>query len=134
MSKQMVWLSGVSPSFAEAEETLRRIGRVDVSDSSVWREVAKWGGCWQQLEAELIEQGKEPLKQQERQRQAMSEAGNKGVAMDGATIYIRDEGWKELKVGCTFDIAIEPTKDKETGRWQDKAHAVNNQYVAHLGG
>jgi hypothetical protein len=54
--------------------------------------------------------------------------------MDGATIYIRDEGWKELKVGCIFDIEVQPTKDKETGHWQDKAHAVNNQYVAHLGG
>lgn len=129
----MVWLSGVSPSFAEAEETLRRIGRVNVSDSSVWRAVERWGACWQQLEVAMVEQGAEPFKQQERQLQAAPEAGNKGVAMDGATLYIRDEGWKELKVGCTFDIAIQPTKDKETGQWQDKAHAVNNQYVAHLG-
>lgn len=130
----MVWLSGVSPSFAKAEETLSRIGRVVVSDSSVWRQVEKWGPQVQQLEEEAINEGEQPLSSEERKQQAMQQAGDKGVAMDGATIYIRDEGWKELKVGCMFDIGIQPTKDKETGRWQDKAHAVNNQYVAHLGG
>lgn len=130
----MVWLSGVSPSFEKAEETLIRIGRVSVSDSSVWRQVEKWGPQFQQLEEEAMKQGEQPPSKQERQQKAAQTAGAKGVAMDGATIYIRDEGWKELKVGCTFDIEIQPTKDKETGHWQDKARAVNNQYVAHLGG
>ncbi len=130
----MVWLSGVSPSFEKAEETLARIGRVCVSDSSVWRQVAQWGPQFQQLDEAAIAQGEQPPSRQEGQQKAAQTAGDKGVAMDGATIYIRDEGWKELKVGCTFDIEVQPTKDKETGRWQQKAHAVNNQYVAHLGG
>lgn len=130
----MVWLSGVSPSFEKAEETLARIGRVCVSDSSVWRQVEQWGPQFQQLEEAAITQGEQPASRQEGEQQAAKTAGDKGVAMDGATIYIRDEGWKELKVGCTFDIEVQPTKDKETGHWQQKAHAVNNQYVAHLGG
>jgi hypothetical protein len=49
-------------------------------------------------------------------------------------VYIREEGWKELKVGCTFDIEVFPTWDKETQEWEELAHAVNNRYVAHLGG
>jgi hypothetical protein len=130
----MVWLSGVSRSFEEAEETLARIGRVNVSDSSVWRRVEKWGPQFQELEKAAITAGEEQLKPEERQQKAVRKAGDKGVAMDGATIYIRGEGWKELKVGCTFDIEVRPTKDKETGRWQDKAHATHTQYVSYLGG
>lgn len=130
----MVWLSGMSPSFEKAEEIVARIGRVKVSDSSVWRQVKKWGPQFQQLEKTVIEQGEQSLNQEERQQKAVQEMGDKGVAMDGTTIHIRGEGWKELKVGCTFDIQIKPTKDKETGHWSDKPHAINNQYLAHLGG
>lgn len=54
--------------------------------------------------------------------------------MDGSKVHIRDEGWKELKVGCVFEIEVWPTWDKETKEWVELAHAVNNSYVAHLGG
>jgi hypothetical protein len=57
-----------------------------------------------------------------------------GVAIDGNMIHIRDEGWKELKVGCVFEVEVSPTRDRETGDWEDVAHAVNNSYRAHLGG
>jgi hypothetical protein len=130
----MVWLSGSSGSFAKAEETLRRIGRLVVSDSSVWRRVERWGQQFQGLEAAAINQGSQPIGNEEIQQKASRPAGRMGVAMDGATVYIRSEGWKELKVGCAFDVAVKPTKDKATGRWLDKPHAVNNRYVAHLGG
>ncbi len=43
LSKQMVWLSGVSPSYEKAEEVLARIGGLTVSDSSIWRQVERWG-------------------------------------------------------------------------------------------
>jgi len=95
LSRQMVWLSGVSPSFEKAEETLARIGRVCVSDSSVWRQVEKWGPQFQHLQEEAVTQGEQPPSRQEGQQKAAQTAGDKGVAMDGANIYIRDEGWKE---------------------------------------
>lgn len=57
-----------------------------------------------------------------------------GVSMDGTKVHIRDEGWKELKAGCSFKIEVRPTWDKETGEWEDLAHAVDNQYLAYLGG
>jgi len=57
-----------------------------------------------------------------------------GVAMDGGMIHIRNEGWKELKVGSLFDVEVRPTRDAETGERVELAHAVNNSYVAHLGG
>jgi hypothetical protein len=49
-------------------------------------------------------------------------------------IHILKEGWKELKIGCVFDVEVRPTLDKETGDRVELAHAVNNSYVAHLGG
>jgi hypothetical protein len=58
----------------------------------------------------------------------------KGVALDGATVNIRKEGWKELKVGSVFEVEVRPTRDRETGDLIDLAHAVHNTYVAHLGG
>ena len=130
----MVWLSGSSGSFAKAEQTLSRIGRIAVSDSSVWRRVEQWGPQWQALEEAAISQGSQPIGREEVKQKAAKSTGAKGVAMDGATVFIRGEGWKELKVGCTFDVQVKPTKDKATGRWLDKPHAVDNRYVAHLGG
>ena len=56
------------------------------------------------------------------------------AAMDGAMVHILDEGWKELKVGCIFDLEIQSTFGKESREWLDMAHATNNSYVAHLGG
>ena len=57
-----------------------------------------------------------------------------GVAFDGVMLNIREEGWKELKVGVVFDVAVRPTVDTRTKEVVDLAHAVNNSYVAHLGG
>jgi hypothetical protein len=57
-----------------------------------------------------------------------------GVALDGAMMYILQEGWKEVKVGTVFEIAVGPTTDERTGEVVPLAHAVHNSYVAHLGG
>jgi hypothetical protein len=57
-----------------------------------------------------------------------------GVSMDGASMYIRTEGWKDVKIGVIFEVAVSPTQDKKSGEVIDLAHAVNNSYVAHLGG
>ena len=40
--------------------------------------------------------------------------GEMGVAMDGGMIHILGEGWKELKIGCIFDVEVGPTLDRET--------------------
>ena len=57
-----------------------------------------------------------------------------GVAMDGATVNIRQEGWKELKVGCVFNVLQRRTWDAKLDDWIDVPHAVQNSYVTHLGG
>ncbi len=133
VAKHAVWLSGLVE-FEAAEDILEKIGQIMMSDSSVWRRVDTWGErgkaaeATQRATAMTLPPRSEIVAGEARQPKDM------GVAMDGAKVHIREEGWKELKVGCLFDIAVWPTRDKETGDLIDLAHAVQNSYVAHLGG
>ena len=56
------------------------------------------------------------------------------MALDDALVNIRQEGWKELKVSCVFEVAVKPSRDPQTGDWIDLAHAQHNSYIPHLGG
>jgi hypothetical protein len=129
----MVWLSGIVD-YRTAEEILTQVGQVTVSDSSVWRQAQEWGQSFQSIaEAERIRATVLPGRWGKPCRDT-SAKGRMGVAIDGAMIHVLEEGWKELKVGCVFDVQVRPTLDKETGSRIELAHAVNCSYVAHLGG
>ena len=62
------------------------------------------------------------------------EAKRMGVAMDGTMIHIREEGWKEVKVGCVFEIGQEKALDEVTGEEIEVGRALDNSYAAYLGG
>lgn len=134
MLKEIVWLCGAGTSFEGAEEVMWRIGHTNISDSSIWRRKEEWGEKFQVIEEEQKEKGMIPTRVNQFREQVLGSEKRLGVAMDGASVHIRDEGWKELKVGCSFDIKVLPTWNKETEEWEDLAHAQNNQHVAHLGG
>lgn len=134
IAKEAVWLSGTMGSFEQAEEALARIGHISMSDSTVWRRVDRWGKAFEALEKERQEAA-----QQQAQLGTVGSPPSKssqrlGVGLDGVKIHIRLEGWKELKVGCLFDIESRPYFDPETKEWLEQGHAVNNSYVAYLGG
>jgi hypothetical protein len=133
VAKYAVWLSGLV-TYEEAATILNTIGEIPISASSIWRRVAVWGSKCQALEAtqraaSLASPTREELNQTE-----TPDGQDLGAAMDGGMVHIRDEGWKELKVGCVFALQQQPTRDKHTGEIIDLAHAVANTYVAHLGG
>jgi hypothetical protein len=131
--KLMVWLSGIID-YEKVEQVLEKVGQMDVSDSTVWRQVQDWGQGFQTIvEAERIRSSLLPGRWGAPSKRAEPK-GRVGVSMDGGMVHIRNEGWKELKAGSIFDVEIRPTPDKETGDWIELAHAVNNSYVAHLGG
>jgi hypothetical protein len=132
--KEMVWLSGVVDSFAEAERVFERIGHLAISDSSIWRRKEVWGEQFRAVEAAQREEANVLSSASQFRERVQGSEKRLGVSMDGTMVYIRDEGWKELKVGCSFEIEVLPTWNKETQEWEDLAHAVNNDYVAHLGG
>lgn len=129
----MVWLSGIVD-YRKAEAILTQVGQIEASDSSVWRQAQSWGQRFQSnAEAERIRATVLPGRWGTPCRD-MRPKERMGVAMDGSMIHIRDEGWKEMKVGCVFDVRVRPTVDQETGDRVEQAHAVNNSYVGHLGG
>jgi len=130
----MVWLSGTEGSFTHAEDVMQRIGHIKVSDSSVWRRKETWGERFKKAEeAESVRANTVGSAEAFQARMRGSKL-RLGVSMDGTMVHIRKEGWKELKVGCCFEIDVYPTRVRETGDWEDLAHATHNQYVAHLGG
>jgi hypothetical protein len=49
-------------------------------------------------------------------------------------MHICGEGWKELKVGCVFEISSRIEQDPVTKEEIQLGSALNNTYVAHLGG
>ena len=132
--KEMTWLSGAVDSFAEAEQVFLRIGHLSISDSSIWRRKEEWGKRFKQVEETERKKANTLGSANRFREQVLGSEKRMGVSMDGTMVHIRDEGWKELKVGCSFDIDVFPTWNKETQEHEDLAHAVNNRYVAHLGG
>jgi hypothetical protein len=53
--------------------------------------------------------------------------------MDGGMVNIRDEGWKEMKVGTVFDIELRLERDPQTHDLVERPHGVHMAYAAVLG-
>jgi hypothetical protein len=125
---------GAVVDFETAEEIMQGLGQIAISDSSIWRRVAKWGAKFQAREAMQAAQATALPNQQEIVAGEAKGVQRKAVALDGAMVHIRTEGWKEVKIGCVGDIELRPTLDKQTQEWLDLAHTVHNTYVGYLGG
>ena len=100
LAKEAVWLSGVVNSYEAAEAVMSRVGKVEMSDSTIWRRVEKWGQRFIEVEQQQREQSNRMPIRNELLRPSQQQDGRIGAAMDGAMVHILDEGWKELKVGC----------------------------------
>lgn len=131
--KESVWLSGVVSSYADVAAILHRVGRVQMSTTSVWRRAERWGGHFQAVESEQAAKAtalpgadESPLVPTHPQRL--------GAAMDGAMVNIREQGWREFKAGCLFSIEPQTVIDPHTKEAVTQGHAVDLTYVACLGG
>lgn len=128
-----MWLSGLLD-YAQAAEVLTKVGQLPMSTSSVWRCTQRWGERCQAVEAaerataNALPSRREPIAGEAR------ETPRQGAALDGVMINVRGEKWKELKVGCVFQVVQRREWDPDERAWVEVAHAVHNDYVAHLGG
>ena len=123
LKRQMVWLSGLLP-YAQAEAVMRRIGKRTISDSSLWRAVKQQG---QRLDGAI-----EPTRPEPFGAEASAGQWNWGqmLSMDGGMVNIRQEGWKELKVGLIGDVvSIDPPESSVI----PEVHTVPRAYTAVLG-
>lgn len=133
VAKLAVWLAGLVP-FETAAEILRRVGQIAISESSVWRRVQRWGEEFKELEDAERKLANALPRVVDSVEQVAQAQGRKGVAIDGTMIHIRDEGWKECKLGCVFDVKVRDTLDAETDEFVERAQATGIRYTAHLGG
>jgi hypothetical protein len=134
MMQQAVWLSGAVPSYAMVEEILRRIGGIELSRTTIWRCTQQVGEKFRRLETVERKRATALPEQWQPPSRAVVADQRMGVALDGALVNIRQEGWKEVKIGTVFEVAVTATPEPTTGELMEFAHAVNNSYVAHLGG
>ena len=134
MVREMVWLSGKLP-YGDVEEVMARMGHMYCSKSSIWRRCQVWGGRMKELEEQRGVQAMAlPTLWMVWPQVPAEERKRMGVSMDGTMVHVREEGWKELKVGCIHEIGVERLWDKALGETITQACARENSYIAHLGG
>jgi hypothetical protein len=120
-------------SYADATEALQELGQVEISQNSVWRLTQTWGEALKEVEEKEVEQAN-GVAEAPTPGQVMEKEGRLGASMDGCMIYIRGEEWKELKVGCIFDVEWTKLFDPQTKDEVEVGHAANTSYICHLGG
>jgi len=130
MAQHMVWLSG-RLTFGECVEVFERIGQCIVGRSSIWRRFQTHG---ERLVA--VAQAEESQVCPERMQLGAASTDHatvKGASMDGGMVNIRTEGWKEMKVGTVYDVALRLEYDERSGEYVQLPHAQNMGYTAVLG-
>jgi hypothetical protein len=133
VAQQAVWLYGQVEDDL-AEQILQKIGGVAMSDTSIWRRAQKWGEKIRVVENARTKAAVGLPQRGQMIRGSVPHEQPMGVAMDGGMIYLRGEKWKELKVGTLFEIEQRLEYDPVTQAKVSQAHAIQNSYVAVLGG
>lgn len=131
MAKQMVWLSALLP-YAQCEQVFARLGERLIPASSIWRQTQQQGKrvaqyVQHQREQARVERVKLPDAVHDHDQR-------KGVTMDGGRVNIRNEGWRELKVGAIFDIEQRLERDPQTQFLTEQAYAAQTHDTASFGG
>jgi hypothetical protein len=126
----MVWLSGLV-TYQKASAVFERIGHRQIPESSLWTQTRRHGARLKayvdrQKDHVGIERVTLPPPGRDHDRQ-------KGVSIDGGMVHIRNEGWKEFKVGTVFDVDLRLERDPQTLELVERPHAVNMSYAAVLG-
>jgi hypothetical protein len=120
----MVWLSGLLP-YGQAAAVLERIGKQRVSDSSLWR-VTQPAGDGLLKAAQRVRDESTPTPP----TLAASPSETQAMSMDGGMVHLRQEGWKELKVGLVGTVVSLDPPDSSV---VPQVHTVKKAYAAVLG-
>lgn len=123
VAQLIVWLSGLL-TYRRAMEVLVRVGGIQISASTIWRETQAYGQRMLQAEEGAADAVVVESAQSERM----------GCSADGGMIHLRDEGWKELKVGDVFEVEKQIRVDPKSQERMEIGCAVRDSYTAYLGG
>jgi hypothetical protein len=101
VQQRVVWLSGWLP-FEQVSRLLDWIGGLSIPKSSVYDQMAKQGERLEQYR--LWQQAHVSYERVVLDEQSSDPQNVKSVSLDGGMVHIRDEGWKEFKVGSVSAI------------------------------
>jgi hypothetical protein len=101
MSRQVVWLSGLL-TYQEVEAVLRETRQPHIPVTTLWETVQRQGQ--RMVEQAAREQNHVNLERTQWNHQLYDPRQYKSISIDGGKVYIRSEGWKELKAGVVAEI------------------------------
>lgn len=110
--RELALYVGQQEVFDEARETLRRVGRIELSDKSIERLCHHYG---------------QVLEDQEPEDQVVRDLRPHYVMIDGSMVLTREDQWKELKLGRIFPFEAQMEQSPTRGLIHE------SDYVAHLG-
>jgi hypothetical protein len=121
LSYQLVWLSGLVP-FAHAQQILQDIGQLDVATTTLWEQVHHHG---ERLHAQTLDnQAHVSVKRTRWHSQQYDPKMTRCVSIDGGMVCLRDEGWKEMKVGLVSDFKTDWDSDPTHVKLVDMAYCA----------
>lgn len=127
LQREMVWLCSHVP-YEQGRVLAERLGGWHIPVGTLWNTVQQHGE--RLVEALAREQAPVSLARTEWDNQRYAPEARKAVSMDGGMVNVRDEGWKELKVGLVADIpAVRDTAATEDGQ----VHLTDLRYCAVVG-
>jgi hypothetical protein len=126
----MTWLAGLLP-FAQAAEVFERLAYVRIPVTSLWEQT-------QAVDARLQARQEAEQAQVAPDRVVLPPAGQDhtrplGLSMDGGTMNIRGEGWKEFKTGTVYEVTTTTHVDSQTHETVVVARGAHMAYRAILG-
>lgn len=124
LSYQLVWLSGLV-TFAHAQQILEEMGQFSVATTTLWEQVQAHG---ERLQTHVSQtQQHVSVERTGWHSQLYDPKMKRCVSIDGGMVCLRDEGWKEMKVGLVSDF--------KTNWDSDPAHVklVDMDYCAVIG-
>lgn len=101
LRQQMVWLSGLLP-FQQASQVFEKIGGMSLSPTMLWEKSQQIGARLH--ENALKQQTEVSLERTKWNHQRYDARLYRSISMDGGMVHIRDEGWKEIKVGMVSGL------------------------------
>jgi hypothetical protein len=133
VEKQVVKLA-VRGSYGEAVKTYSELVGLALVKTTGWERTQERG---EQLRKRRLAEAEKEWALPKRQALLPGEVlepVHKAVSLDGVLVYILNEGWKEVKVGCVFEYATRSVYDRKRDETKEVVKGTAQSYTAYLGG
>jgi hypothetical protein len=134
VEKQVIKLTARGDSFGEAVADYEDLIGLRLLKTTAWQRTQERGQRLREKRMEEAEKAWEMPKRQTIMPGEALETVNKAVSMDGVKVYILGEGWKEVKVGCSFEFETQRGYRRRSKEKEDLVKARHQTYTAYLGG